>query len=73
MAEKKLSVLFPCIGYHCDKPLLYYSVKLARATGFEVLPVPYAGFPEKVRGNADKMRVCFEIARAQTEELLEKV
>ena len=22
---KKLAVLFPGIGYHCDKPLLYYS------------------------------------------------
>ena len=25
---KKLVVLFPGIGYHCDKPLLYYGLKL---------------------------------------------
>lgn len=28
--EKKIAVLFPGIGYHTDKPLLYYSKKLAR-------------------------------------------
>ncbi len=24
----KLAVFFPGIGYHCDKPLLYYAKKL---------------------------------------------
>ena len=27
----KLVVCFPGIGYHCDKPLLYYSRRLVRA------------------------------------------
>ncbi len=40
MDNKRLAVLFPGIGYHCDKPLLYYSAKLARAAENEVLPVP---------------------------------
>ena len=26
---RKLVVYFPGIGYHCDKPLLYYSRRLA--------------------------------------------
>ena len=26
----KAAVFFPGIGYHCDKPLLYYSRKLAQ-------------------------------------------
>ena len=73
MSEKKLAVLFPGIGYHCDKPLLYYAAKLAKAANYEVLPVPYTGFPEKVRGNADKMRECLEIAQSQANELLESV
>ena len=30
--------------------------------GYRVLPVPYAGFPEKVRGDAEKLRACFDIA-----------
>ncbi|MBQ6374130.1 MAG: alpha/beta hydrolase [Clostridia bacterium] len=70
MEATKLAVLFPGIGYHCDKPLLYYSAKLARAAGYAVLPVPYGGFPEKVRGDADKLRACMEIAWSQAEALL---
>lgn len=27
--KKQLAVLFPSIGYHADRPLLYYSAKLA--------------------------------------------
>ena len=73
MGDKKLAVLFPGIGYHCDKPLLYYSAKLARMAGYELLPVPYAGFPEKVRGDSDRLRACFEIAWTQTGEMLESV
>ena len=73
MNDKRLAVLFPGIGYHCDKPLLYYSAKLARSAGYEVLPVPYAGFPEKVRGDGEKLRACLEIARAQAGEMLSAV
>jgi phosphoglycolate phosphatase len=73
MGEKKLAVFFPGIGYHCDKPLLYYAAKLAKTEKYEVLPVPYTGFPEKVRGNMDKMRVCLEIAWSQANELLMSV
>lgn len=70
---KKLAVLLPGIGYTCDKPLLYYSGKLARSLGWEVLPVPYGGFPPKVRGDKALMRRCAEIALAQTETLLGNV
>lgn len=69
----KLAVLFPGIGYHCDKPLLYYSARLARAAGYRVLPVPYAGFPEKVRGDGERMRACLEIAWSQAEDMLSPV
>ena len=31
----KAAVFFPGIGYHCDKPLLYYSRKLAKECGYE--------------------------------------
>ena len=73
MDDKRLAVLFPGIGYHCDKPLLYYSAKLARAAGRDVLPVPYAGFPEKVRGDGEKMRASFDIAWGQAVEMLAPV
>ena len=70
MENRRLAVLFPGIGYHCDKPLLYYSARLARAAGCEVLPVPYAGFPPKVRGDAEKLRACLAIAWEQAEAML---
>ena len=34
---KKLAIFFPGIGYHADKPLLYYSRKLAGEAGYEQL------------------------------------
>lgn len=73
MGDRRLAVLFPGIGYHCDKPLMYYSAKLAKAAGYEVLPVPYAGFPEKARGDADKLRASLEIARTQAGDMLAPV
>ena len=42
---KKIACLIPGIGYTCDKPLLYYSWKLLKGLGWEVVPVPYTGFP----------------------------
>lgn len=33
----KLAVFFPGIGYHCDKPLLYYSRKLVQNMGMRRL------------------------------------
>ena len=46
MGVMKLAVLFPGIGYHCDKPLLYYAAKLAKAAKYEVLPVSYTGLSD---------------------------
>ena len=66
----KLAVLFPGIGYTCDKPLIYYSARAARERGYEVLPVPYGHFPPNVKGDPEKMRECFSLALEQTEDIL---
>ena len=68
-----IAILLPGIGYTCDKPLLYYSGKLARSLGWEVLPVPYGGFPPKVQGDRDRLRESIGIALRQTEEKLKDV
>ena len=70
---KKLCVLFPGIGYHCDKPLLYYSAKLARARGYEVIALRYSGFPDGAKGNDEKMRLAAAHALKQSEQQLENV
>ena len=31
---KKIAIFFPGIGYHCDKPLLYYSRKIVVENGY---------------------------------------
>ena len=38
---KKTAVIFPGIGYHADKPLLYYGSKLAVSLGYEVIRIEY--------------------------------
>ena len=62
----KIAVLFPGIGYHCDKPLLYYSGKLAAYYQYKIIRVSYT--------NLDKsIPKAFADACAQTEEQLENI
>lgn len=68
-----IAILLPGIGYTCDKPLLYYSGKLARSLGWDVIPVPYTGFPSKIRGDRERMKHSFDIALRQTENMLKAV
>ncbi|MBD5460191.1 MAG: alpha/beta hydrolase, partial [Lachnospiraceae bacterium] len=70
---KKLAVVFPGIGYHTDKPLLYYSKKIAACQGFEIREVPYGNFPPDVKGSAEKMEQAFRSALAQCGEILRDV
>ena len=44
----KICVLFPGIGYTNDRPLLYYSGKLASSLGYTVIRSDYTGFPKDV-------------------------
>ena len=37
MSDKKIAVFFPGIGYTNEKPLMYYSRKLAAEHDYEVL------------------------------------
>jgi len=69
----KLAVIFPGIGYHTDKPLLYFSKKIAKENGFEIVEVNYGGFEPGIKGKADKMRQAFLSALSQTEEILKSV
>ena len=63
---KRLAVIFPGIGYHCDKPLLYYSRKLAKEQGYkEIIPLEYSYTGKNIRGNEKKMQEVFEILYQQ--------
>ena len=69
----RLAVFFPGIGYTNDKPLMYYSRKLALEEGYEILPVNYTGFPEKIRGDRKRMAESISIADRQAEAILKDV
>lgn len=66
----KIAVIFPGIGYHTDKPLLYYSKKLAGERGFEIVEIRYGELPSGVKGNAKKMREAFDKALQYASEQL---
>ncbi len=70
---RKIACLFPGVGYTCDKPLLYYSWKLFKGMNWEVVPVPYSGFPSGVKGNPEKMRQAAQTALEQAEEILKDI
>ncbi|MCR5294364.1 MAG: alpha/beta hydrolase [Lachnospiraceae bacterium] len=69
----KIAVIFPGIGYHTDKPLLYYGKKLARAHGYEIREVPYKNFKPDIKGDRQKMQEAFEHALGQAEDMLKNV
>lgn len=70
----KLVVCFPGIGYHCDKPLLYYSRKLAAAAGYDhEIALNYTYRKAGLRGNDAALREAFDALYAQAETQLATV
>ncbi|MCR5210623.1 MAG: alpha/beta hydrolase [Lachnospiraceae bacterium] len=69
----KIACFFPGIGYTADRPLLYYSRKIAKEAGYEIKIVPYGGFERGIFGDSDKMRKAFDTALGQTEEILKDI
>ena len=66
----KLAVIFPGIGYTADKPLLYYTSRLARKHGYQIQTVSYGTLPENVKGDPEKIKQAFDLALEQTERSL---
>lgn len=62
----KIAVLFPGIGYHCDKPLLYYSGKLATHYQYEIIRVSYTNLSRAIPE-------AFADACVQTEKYLQNI
>ena len=66
----RLAVIFPGLGYHKDKPLLYYAAKLAKNAGYEICCISYHDMPEKAFGDADMIRNAGELVCQQAKEQL---
>lgn len=73
MKEKKMAVIFPGVGYHADKPLLYCSRKLAARQGYEILCVDYGRLPSGIKGHPDLMRAAYEQALGQALQQLSAI
>ena len=62
----KIAVYFPGIGYHCDKPLLYYSRSIACELGYKnYRNISYTYDAENIRGNDEKMQEAYEALFSQ--------
>ena len=73
ISKNAVAVLFPGIGYTNDRSLLYFSGRLAEKAGYKVIKVSYCGFPAGVKGDREKMRQSFFMAKEQAEEQLKDV
>lgn len=70
----KLVVCFPGIGYHCDKPLLYYSRKLAATAGYDhAVLLQYTCQKDGLRENPAALRAAFDALYTQAEAQLAAV
>lgn len=70
----KLAVFFPGIGYHCDKPLLYYSQKLVKLMGYdESVCLKYSYDGGNIKGNREKMEEAFHALYQQTQDGLKDI
>ena len=69
----KLAVVFPGIGYTADKPLLYYTSRLASKHGYQIRTVSYGTLPKNIKGDPEKMKQAFDLALEQTERSLSSI
>ena len=69
----KLCVLFPGIGYTVERPLLYYTKKLALGMGYEVKSVSYHDLSKDIGGDDEKKAMAYKMALEQAEECLKDV
>lgn len=74
ISVNRIAVFFPGIGYHCDKPLLYFSRDIGYEQGYEkYINVQYSFKAENIRGNQEKMVQAFEALYGQAEEVLQDI
>ena len=74
-STNKLAIFFPGIGYHCDKPLLYYSRKLADEADYKsILTLDYSLAGSNITGNIrddkKKMQQAFHLLCEQAAKQL---
>ena len=71
----KIAVLFPGIGYHKDKPLLYYSMKIAKEAGYQPVYIDFSSiaWDKADLRDPEKMKELFIQATGVTESVFSDV
>lgn len=62
----KKAILFPGIGYHSDKPLLYYSKKILKNEGYKIVEIHFSDLDFDLEKSKDK---AYEQAKSQLEHI----
>lgn len=70
---RKIAVVFPGIGYNSDKPLLYFSKKIAKEHDFEIEEILFKDMDRDILGNREKMLAAFTAVTRQAEEQLKNI
>ena len=68
-----IAVFFPGIGYTVDKPLLYYSKKMMRERGYEIVDIGYKGISKDCLRDRSLMADTFAAVFDQTREQLKDI
>ena len=71
--HSKLMVLFPGIGYTCDRPLLYYTGRMAEKLGYKVIRISYRDLPKDAKSNSEKISQCETLAVTQAVQELRQI
>lgn len=73
--NKKLAVLFPGIGYHNDKPLMYYTKKIARNLGYDIIELSYElnEVASEIKSDEEKTKDAIDLGFSQVDEKLKAV
>lgn len=70
MKEKAMALILPGLGYHSDKPLLYYAKKRFQKRGYKIREIVYRNLPEWSEDNLD---ILADIVTDQAEEQLRQI
>lgn len=72
MQKRKVAVIFQGIGYNIDKPLLYYSKKIASEHDYDVIVVEFNGIDKGSLKDKDTILSAFDLAVSLAEEQLKE-
>lgn len=68
--ERKLAVMLPGLGYHCDKPLLYYTKKILKSFGYDIEEINYKNLPKWKKESLPQVgKIVVEQAEKAWEEM----